>query len=84
MIHQLRQNGLYQAEMPEKFSCSVRSVRRQLKGSEPPNKPSRKRDSKLGPFKACVDERLSDNVWNTEVIFQELRERGYQGGRSIF
>jgi hypothetical protein len=27
--------------------------------------------------------RLNENVWNAEVIFQEIREAGYTGGRSM-
>lgn len=39
MIHQLAQEGLFQAEIAEKVGCSTRTVRRQLALPEPIKKP---------------------------------------------
>jgi len=83
MIHQLAQGGIYQAEIAHQVGCSTRTVRRQLALPAPPTAATLQCSSKLDPYTTFVDSRLRDDVWNSEVIFQELREFGYEGGRSI-
>jgi transposase len=39
--------------------------------------------SKLEPFRAKVDELLSNDVWNAAVIYRVLKEQGYQGKTTI-
>lgn len=38
---------------------------------------------KLKPFMDYIDMRLAENVWNSEVIFAEIKAMGYTGGRSM-
>lgn len=38
---------------------------------------------KLKPFMDYTDMRLAENVWNSEVIFAEIKAMGYTGGRSM-
>lgn len=38
---------------------------------------------KLKPFMDYIDMRLAENVWNSEVIFAEIKAMGYTGERSM-
>ncbi len=72
MIKQMRQQGAYIVDIAAQIGCSERTVRRYLKYPEPP---ARKMD--------YIDMRLAENVWNSEVIFAEIKAMGYTGGRSM-
>lgn len=82
IIKQMRAQGAYLTDIAAYIGCSGKTVRRYLRSDEPPA-PRRRRMVKLEPFFNYVDMRLADNVWNAEVILQELREMGYTGGRTI-
>ena len=84
MIHEMREKGCYLREIAMEAGCSERTVRRALKrGGPPPRRRPGIRPGKPDPYKPLVDRLLSENVWNAEVIFAELRAQGYTGGRSI-
>jgi len=84
MIHNMREKGCYLRDIAAKVGCSERTVRRALKrGGPPPRRRPGVRPSKLDPFKPLIDRMLSEDVWNAEVIYAEIRARGYRGGRSI-
>lgn len=84
MIKQLRQQGAFIVDIAHKMGCSERTVRRQLALPAPcTGKPKLPKPSKLDPFKGYIDGKLAEDIWNAEVIFHQLRERGYDGGRSI-
>lgn len=83
MIKQLRDQGIYIEDIAHRLGCSERTVRRRLKDDKPrTGRPAKKRATKLDPFKAFIDEQLEDDIWNSEVIYQMLVERGYAGSRS--
>ncbi|HGZ1756276.1 TPA: IS21-like element IS21 family transposase, partial [Escherichia coli O25b:H4-ST131] len=65
------------------IGCSERTVRRYLKYPEPPARKTRHKMVKLKPFMDYIDMRLAENVWNSEVIFAEIKAMGYTGGRSM-
>ncbi|WP_250664489.1 IS66 family transposase zinc-finger binding domain-containing protein, partial [Escherichia coli] len=50
-----------------------RTVRRYLKYPEPPARKTRHKMVKLKPFMDYIDMRLAENVWNSEVIFAEIK-----------
>ena len=79
MIHEMREKGCYlRREIAMEVGCSERTVRRALKrGGPPPRRRPGIRPSKLDPYKHLVDRMLSENIWNAEVIFAELRAQGY-------
>lgn len=84
MIKHLHEKGCYQKDIAAKLNISERTVRRALKrGGPPPRRRCGVRLSKLDPFKPLIDQLLSEDVWNAEVIFVLIREQGYAGGRSI-
>ncbi len=65
------------------FPIRERTVRRYLKYPEPPARKTRHKMVKLKPFMDYIDMRLAENVWNSEVIFAEIKAMGYTGGRSM-
>ena len=83
MIKQMRQQGVYIVDIATQIGCSERTVRRYLKYPEPPARKTRHKMVKLKPFMDYIDMRLAENVWNSEVIFAEIKSMGYTGGRSM-
>jgi transposase len=84
MIKQLRKQGAHLVDIAHQMGCSERTVRRQLALPAPlTGKPKVPRGSLLDPFKAFIDTQLSNEVWNAEVIFQQLKEQGYTGGATL-
>jgi transposase len=84
MIKQLRAQGAHIVDIAQRIGCSERTVRRYLALPAPPTgRPKSRRSSKLDPFKPFIDQQLADEVWNAEVIFQQLREQGYAGSSTL-
>jgi len=84
MIRKMRSKGCYLRDIAAEVGCSERTVRRALKrGGPPPRRKPGIRPSKLDDYKPLIDQLLSEDVWNAEVIYAEIRARGYTGGRSI-
>ncbi|WP_151703843.1 IS21 family transposase [Nitrincola alkalilacustris] len=84
MIKQLRQQGAHIVDIAHRIGCSERTVRRCLALPAPPTgKSVVRKPHKLDPFKAFIDQQLACQVWNAEVIFQQIKEQGYSGGRSL-
>lgn len=84
MILRKRKDGMYIKDIAAQMGCSERTVRRILRrGGPATGRRCGGRASKLDPFKAHVDQRLAEGVWNAEVILRELRDRGYAGARTI-
>ncbi len=77
MIKQMRQQGAYIVDIATQIGCSERTVRRYLKYPEPPARKTRHKMVKLKPFMDYIDMRLAENVWNSEVIFVEIKAMGY-------
>ncbi len=73
----------YIVDIAAQIGCSERTVRRYLKYPEPPARKTRHKMVKLKPFMDYIDMRLAENVWNSEVIFAEIKAMGYTGGRSM-
>ena len=82
MIKQMRHQGAYIVDIATQIGCSERTVRRYLRYPSPPARKARLRMEKLRPFMEYIDMRLTENVWNAEVIFHEIRKMGYPGGRT--
>ncbi len=76
MIKQMRQQGAYIVDIAAQIGCSERTVRRYLKYPEPPARKTRHKMVKLKPFMDYIDMRLAENVWNSEVIFAEIKAMG--------
>ena len=85
--HILRQQGLSIRKIAAQLHMSRNAVRRALRSMAPPTgKRRRVQGVKLEPFKPLIDTWLRDEVkslWTAERIFDELQDRGYQGGRTV-
>jgi transposase len=82
MIKAQLERGVYQKDIATELGVHPRTIRRALRRGGPP-KPTRKRPSKLDPYKPLVDELLKENVWNAVVILRELQAKGYDGSSTI-
>ena len=83
-IKQLRQQGAHLVDIAHQIGCSERTVRRYLALPAPKTgRPRQPKPSKLDPFKAFIDQQLADNVWNAEVIIQQIKAQGYSGGPTL-
>lgn len=86
-IHILRQQGLSIRKIAALRQISRNAVRRALRSPAPPTgKRQRAKGVKLEPFKGLIAGWLRDEVtsqWTAERIFDELHDRGYDGGRTV-
>jgi transposase len=86
-IHILRQQGLSIRKIAALRGLSRNAVRRALRSNtSPSDKRRREKGIKLAPFTSMIDVWLNDPVtalWTTERIFDELQERGYDGGCTV-
>jgi transposase len=86
-IHILRRQGLSIRKIAAMKHMSRNAVRRALRSkAAPTGKRRRAKGVKLEPYKALVDAWMRDEVlsqWTAERIFDELQERGYDGGRTV-
>lgn len=79
----LHGHGVYQKDIAEEMGISPKTVSRALKRQARPQRTAQQAESKLGAYKAQVDQLLSSGVWNGRVIWRKLQEAGYQGGYTM-
>lgn len=83
-IQALWRAGKSVSEIARLTSRNRRTVRRLIQDGARPSRAPRFVSSKLDPFREYLLQRLlQDKVTNAAVLFDEIRERGYTGGRSI-
>lgn len=83
VIKTLKARGVYQTDIAAELGVHPRTVSRALKRGSAPQMPRQKRSSKLDPYKAQIDQLLSEGVWNTVVILREIQAAGYDGKITI-
>lgn len=83
MIKQRREQGAHIVDIAYELGCSERTVRRYLALPAPRTGRRPRRPSKLDAFKPFIDQQIAAEVWNAEVIYQQLRDQGYRGGRTL-
>jgi len=79
VIKTLKARGVYQSDIAAELGVHPRTVSRALKRGSAPPMPKQRRSSKLDPYKAQIDQLLSEGVWNTVVILREIQAAGYDG-----
>lgn len=83
-LHTMRAEGKSIREIARETGHSRNTIRRYLRANGLPERKQRKpRVSKLDPFKPFLQERIQEGIYNCEVLHQLLREKGYNGGRTI-
>jgi transposase len=83
VIKTLKARGVYNVDIAAELGVHPKTVGRALRrgGAPSPSRPQRK--SKLDPYKAQIDQLLSEGVWNAVVILREIQAAGYSGKSSI-
>jgi excisionase family DNA binding protein len=75
-------SGRGRCDIAEQLGVHPRTVRRALQRGGPPAPRRGRRRSLLDPYRAQVDQLLSEGVWNAVVLLRELQAKGYAGGIS--
>ena len=83
VIKTLKARGVYQTDIAAELGVHPRTVSRALKRGSAPTPPRARRSSKLDPYKAQIDQLLSEGVWNAVVILREIQAAGYDGKITI-
>ncbi len=83
-FHILKQQGLSIRKIAALRGVSRNAVRRALRATAPPTgKRCRAKGVAIEPYKAQIAAWFADEVkskWTAERIFDELQDRGYNGG----
>jgi len=84
-IHEAWVKGKSISEISRVTGRDRKTIRRLLQGKAPAERKPRLVTSKLDRFREYLLARMlgEDPVTNAEVLFDEIREQGYEGGRSI-
>ena len=82
---EMKQAGLSIQAISELTGCDRKTVRKHLLEPEavPSYGPRAAQSSKLDAHKSYLEDRLKAGVWNAQVLFREIRQRGYRGGCTI-
>lgn len=84
MIRELFQKGWSIKAIADKTGFDPKTIRKYTRKDQLPNKKdSKKRPSKLDPFKSYILERLKEGTTNCEVLFEEIQALGYEGKMTI-
>lgn len=83
VIKALKERGVYQKDIAEQLDVHPKTIGRALKRGGPPVKGRKRRGSILDPYKAQIDQLLTEGVWNARVILREIQAKGYLGGYTI-
>ena len=79
-LYELHGRGWSVRRIARELAISRNTVRKYLRSPGlPKEKPRRPRESKLAPYVEYIDGRLSEGLYNCEVLLRELRDRGYAG-----
>lgn len=83
-IYDMRAEGVGIREIARRLDVSRATVRKYLRATIPMAKPRGPRESKLPTWAAYIVRRVREqHVENCAVLYDELRQRGYDGGRTI-
>jgi transposase len=83
-LHEMKAMGKSIRAIARETGHSRNTIRKYLRNRQLPQlKSSTGRPSKLDPFKPFLQECFADGIYNCEVLIRLLREKGYDGGRTI-
>ena len=84
-VHEAWVRGKSISEIARLTGRDRKMIRRLLREGGPTPRKPRQVSSKLDPFRGYLLGRVlgEDPVTNAEVLYDEIRERGYEGGRTI-
>jgi transposase len=83
-LHEMKATGKSIRAIARETGHSRNTVRKYLRDRElPQRKATTRRPSKLDPYKPFIQNCLANGIFNCEVLLRLLREKGYDGGRTI-
>lgn len=83
-LHEMKAMGKSIRAIARETGFSRNTIRKYLRDRElPQSKVTTDRPSKLDPFKPFLQESFANGIYNCEVLLRLLREKGYDGGRTI-
>ena len=83
VIQALVRRGVYVCDIARQLGVHPKTVSRALARGGSPTPARKLRTSVLDPYRAQIDQLLTEGVWNAQVIFREIQARGYAGKASI-
>jgi transposase len=84
MIKELHQQGVTISEIARRTGHDRKTIRTVLNGSIlPVASPHPVRPTKLEPFIPHLKQRIAEGVVNCNKLLAEIRQQGYQGGKSL-
>jgi transposase len=80
----LFRSGHSQAAISQALGLQRKTIRRWLRGGEfPERKPPHRPPPKVNEFGAYLEERWNEGCHNATLLYQEIRDKGYRGKRSM-
>lgn len=83
VIKALKERGVYSKDIAQQLNVHSKTISRALKRGSAPKPGRKRRESKLDPYKAQIDQLLAEGVWNAQVIYREIEAEGYEGKLTI-
>jgi len=83
VLKALKRQGVYLKDIAAELGVHPKTVSRALKRGSAPKPERGRRSSKLDGYKEVIDQRLGEGVWNAAVIYEELKQAGYEGKATI-
>jgi len=80
----LFRSGHSQAAISQALGLQRKTIRRWLRGGEfPERKPPHRPPPKVNEFATYLEERWNEGCHNATLLYQEIRDKGYRGKRSM-
>lgn len=84
MIHEMKKRGMNISQIANELGRDRKTISKWLAESEPKSYQRRSlHPSKLEPFKSYVRLRMEEGCLNANVIYEEIRAKGYTGGKTM-
>ena len=84
MIHDMKRRGMSISQIANELGRDRKTISKWLAESEPKSYQRRSsRPSKLEPFKDYVRQRMEEGCLNANVIYEEIKAKGYTGGKTL-
>jgi transposase len=83
MIRNLKERGMSNREIARELGISRNTVSKMLKTTRVKDRQTRKRGSKLDPYRDKVKELIEKYNLSSVRILEEIRKLGYDGGHTI-
>lgn len=84
MIQEMKQKGMSINQIAQELGRDRKTIRKWLKEGVPEGyQRTVIKPRKLDPYKDYIRQRMEEGCLNAVILFEEIRERGYQGGTTV-